>query len=51
MLDVYGVKATFFIPGVIAEHYPLVVKEIRDVYKRQQYPGVKELLDTIDSVE
>lgn len=28
MLDVYGVKATFFIPGVIAEHYPLVVKEI-----------------------
>ena len=27
MLDVYGVKATFFIPGVIAEHYPLVVKE------------------------
>ena len=28
MLDVYGIKATFFIPGVIAEHYPLVVKEI-----------------------
>ena len=28
MLDVYGVKATFFIPGVVAEHYPEVVKEI-----------------------
>ena len=27
MLDVYGVKATFFIPGVIAEHYPLVVRK------------------------
>ena len=28
MLDSHQVKATFFIPGVIAEHYPLVVKEI-----------------------
>ena len=28
MLDVHQVKATFFIPGVIAEKYPLVVKEI-----------------------
>lgn len=28
MLDVHQVKATFFIPGVIAEKYPLVVQEI-----------------------
>lgn len=28
MLDIHQVKATFFIPGVIAEKYPLVVKEI-----------------------
>ena len=28
MLDVHGIKATFFVPGVIAEAYPLVVKEI-----------------------
>lgn len=30
MLDRHGVKATFFIPGIIAEKYPLVVKEISD---------------------
>ena len=29
MLDVHQVKATFFVPGVIAEKYPLVVKEDR----------------------
>lgn len=28
MLDSHQVKATFFIPGVVAEHYPEVVKEI-----------------------
>lgn len=28
MLDIHQVKATFFIPGVIAEQYPLVVQEI-----------------------
>ncbi len=28
MLDCHQVKATFFIPGVVAEHYPEVVKEI-----------------------
>ena len=28
MLDIHQVKATFFVPGVIAEKYPLVVKEI-----------------------
>ncbi len=28
MLDTWGVKATFFIPGVIAERYPDVVREI-----------------------
>lgn len=28
MLDVWGVKATFFIPGIIAEQYPKVVQEI-----------------------
>lgn len=28
MLDTWGVKATFFIPGVIAERYPAVVREI-----------------------
>ncbi|MGL4798862.1 MAG: polysaccharide deacetylase family protein [Cellulosilyticaceae bacterium] len=28
MLDVHGVKATFFIPGVVADDYPEVVKEI-----------------------
>lgn len=28
MLDVHEIKSTFFIPGVIAEKYPLVVKEI-----------------------
>ncbi len=28
MLDVHGVKATFFIPGVVADDYPQVVKEI-----------------------
>ena len=28
MLDVYGVKATFFIPGLTAERYPEVVKRI-----------------------
>lgn len=28
MLDIHQVHATFFIPGVIAEKYPLVVKEI-----------------------
>ncbi|HWQ51388.1 MAG TPA: polysaccharide deacetylase [Terriglobales bacterium] len=28
MLDVHGVKATFFIPGVVAEDYPKVVQEI-----------------------
>ncbi len=28
MLDLHQIKATFFIPGVIAEKYPLVVQEI-----------------------
>ena len=28
MLDKHQIKATFFIPGVVAEHYPEVVKEI-----------------------
>ena len=28
MLDSHQVKATFFIPGVVAEHYPEVVREI-----------------------
>ena len=28
MLDSHQVKATFFMPGVVAEHYPEVVKEI-----------------------
>ena len=28
MLDTHGVRATFFIPGVIAERYPDVVREI-----------------------
>lgn len=28
MLDTWGVRATFFIPGVIAERYPAVVREI-----------------------
>ena len=28
MLDVHQIKATFFVPGVIAEKYPLVVQEI-----------------------
>ena len=28
MLDVHQIKATFFVPGVIAEQYPLVVKEM-----------------------
>ena len=28
MLDVHGIKATFFIPGVVAEKYPQVVREI-----------------------
>ncbi len=28
MLDTWGVKATFFIPGMIAERYPAVVEEI-----------------------
>ena len=28
MLDSHQVKATFFIPGVVADHYPEVVKEI-----------------------
>lgn len=28
MLDAHGVKATFFVPGVVADDYPLVVKEI-----------------------
>ena len=28
MLDDFGLKATFFVPGVIAEKYPLVVQEI-----------------------
>lgn len=28
MLDVWGVKATFFIPGIIAEQYPKVAQEI-----------------------
>ena len=28
MLDIHQIKATFFIPGVIAEAYPLVVQEI-----------------------
>lgn len=28
MLDIHNIKSTFFVPGVIAEKYPLVVKEI-----------------------
>lgn len=28
MLDTYGLKATFFVPGVIADRYPDVVREI-----------------------
>ena len=43
MLDSHQVKATFFIPGVVAEHYPEVVREIARMRNPQKLPMSRKM--------